>query len=389
MLRDRLRLQRREFWDSVYNYYKVFTPKKKCENPSRIAQGFSIGNLTEIFAREENVATFHFSVKKSELLNRWTRFVNKLNWTATSTAVLCKKHVKEDAIKRGKRTTLNWNLNPIPTIQTTITRKRTSLPAMSEMRRPPKIRSIEEDQISDFNLRDVIKNFKSIDPVKHWPKGYEAKVNSFSLFYRTVFDEETGFPSVSAAILIDQNLHVKLQCNGAPVPLPKWFTSGRDAKLTKFSMLDNFSAYIESFTSLHQSSTIILEELRQRENCHHKGRPPYSSSLLRYSLLLRYTSPQCYCQLLQHFPLPSFSLLKKLNSKGVHAMKAAEVFLHQDSILSDVILMADEMYLQKGAQFHAAEFVGANSDGELFGGIMVFMIVGLKKSIPIIVRALP
>ena len=37
------------------------------------------------------------------------------------------------------------------------------------------------------------------------------------------------------------------------------------------------------------------------------------------------------------------------------------------------------MYLQKGIQFHRGELVGANSDGELFDGIMVFMIVGLKK----------
>ena len=37
------------------------------------------------------------------------------------------------------------------------------------------------------------------------------------------------------------------------------------------------------------------------------------------------------------------------------------------------------MHLQKGIQFHRGELVGANSDGELFDGIMVFMIVGLKK----------
>ena len=49
------------------------------------------------------------------------------------------------------------------------------------------------------------------------------------------------------------------------------------------------------------------------------------------------------------------------------------------SLFSDVILMADEMYLQKGIQFLRGELVGANSDGELFDGIMVFMIVGLKK----------
>ena len=42
-----------------------------------VAQGCSTGNLTEVSAREENVATFHFPVKKPELLSRWTRFVNK------------------------------------------------------------------------------------------------------------------------------------------------------------------------------------------------------------------------------------------------------------------------------------------------------------------------
>ena len=60
-------------------------------------------------------------------------------------------------------------------------------------------------------------------------------------------------------------------------------------------------------------------------------------------------------------------------------MIVAEVLLHQDFVSSDVILMADEMYLQKGVQFHRGELVGANSDGEIFDGIMVFMIVGLKK----------
>jgi len=355
-----------------------------------VAYGCSTGYLTETSTREDNIATFHFPMKKQELLNRWNRFVNRSDWTATSSSVLCEKHFKEDVIKRGKRTTLDWNQTPIPTIQSSLARKRpSSFPAICEIRKPPKIRNIQEDQISDFNESDTIKNFKCIDSFKHRPRGYEAKVNSSSLlFYRTVFDEKTGFPSVSAAILIDQSLHVKLQCNGRPVPLPKWFTSGRDAKLTQFSMLENFPAYIESFTTLHSSSA-ILEELRQRECYHPKGRPPFSTNLLRYSLLLRYTSPQCYRQLLQHFALPSFQLLKNLNSKGVSSMKAAELLLHQGSISSDIVLMADEMYLQKGTQFHGGEYVGANSDGDLFGGIMVFMIVGLKKSVPIVVRSLP
>lgn len=70
-------------------------------------------------------------------------------------------------------------------------------------------------------------------------------------------------------------------------------------------------------------------------------------------------------------------------------MKAASLLLQSGSISSDVILMADEMYLQKGTQYHGGTYVGANNEGELFSGITVFMIVGLKKSVPIVVRAVP
>ena len=93
--------------------------------------------------------------------------------------------------------------------------------------------------------------------------------------------------------------------------------------------------------------------------------------------------------MLNEFPLPSFSLLKKLHSGGINSMKAASILLQEGSISSDIILMADEMYLQKGTQFHSGQYVGANNEGEMYTGIVVFMIVGLKKSVPIVVRALP
>ena len=41
--------------------------------------------------------------------------------------------------------------------------------------------------------------------------------------------------------------------------------------------------------------------------------------------------------------------------------------------------MADEMYLQQGTQFQGGEYVGANEDGKLYKGIVVFMINGIKK----------
>ena len=70
-------------------------------------------------------------------------------------------------------------------------------------------------------------------------------------------------------------------------------------------------------------------------------------------------------------------------------MKAASILLKEGLISSDIILMADEMYLQQGAQFQGGEFVGASTEGQLYKGIFVFFIVGLKELVPINVRASP
>ena len=41
------------------------------------------------------------------------------------------------------------------------------------------------------------------------------------------------------------------------------------------------------------------------------------------------------------------------------------------------------------SQFHGGRYVGENSDGDLYKGIVVFMIVGLKESIPYVVKTCP
>ena len=64
-------------------------------------------------------------------------------------------------------------------------------------------------------------------------------------------------------------------------------------------------------------------------------------------LLLRYTSTQAYKPLLEQFPLPSLSLLKKLNKNGMEPVKAVKVLLDQGEIGEDVVLLFDEIYLQK------------------------------------------
>ena len=43
-----------------------------------------------------------------------------------------------------------------------------------------------------------------------------------------------------------------------------------------------------------------------------KGSPTYSSEMIKFALLLRYTSALAFKILLKEFPLPSFSLVKWL-----------------------------------------------------------------------------
>ena len=106
-------------------------------------------------------------------------------------------------------------MNPVPTIQSTAASKRpASLPPVTELRKPPKIRNVLPDEKPEFDDQDLIRCFNNIDIVKHFPTGYQGKKNESSLlFYRTDFNEKSGFPSISTGILIDENLHVKLQCN--------------------------------------------------------------------------------------------------------------------------------------------------------------------------------
>ena len=74
---------------------------------------------------------------------------------------------------------------------------------------------------------------------------------------------------------------------------------------------------------------------------------------------------------------------------GVDALKAVSLLRETGKISSDCVLMIDEMYLQKAAQYQDGKYVGVNENGDLYKGILVFMIVGLTKSIPYVIQAIP
>ena len=53
------------------------------------------------------------------------------------------------------------------------------------------------------------------------------------------------------------------------------------------------------------------------------------------------------------------------------------------------MLMADEMYLQKGVQYNSGEYVGADEDGSLYKGVVVLMVQDLQKSLVFVTKACP
>ena len=111
--------------------------------------------------------------------------------------------------------------------------------------------------------------------------------------------------------------------------------------------------------------------------------------MIRFALLLKYTSAAAYKIIQQHLPLPPTSLLEKLRSSKVDSLKAAKLLKEQNKISTDVVVMVDEMYLQKRAQFAGGEYVGVDLEENLYNGIVVFMINGLKTSLSIVVKACP
>ena len=70
-------------------------------------------------------------------------------------------------------------------------------------------------------------------------------------------------------------------------------------------------------------------------------------------------------------------------------MSSASLLRENGKISEDIILLCDEMYLQKQAQYHGGKYVGEDEDGNNYKGIFVLMIVGLKDSLPYVVKSCP
>ena len=347
---------------------------------------------TGLIETTEKFALFGFP-EDEELKNIWIRFVRRKDFNPKHSGI-CAKHFEEKFLKRGKRDTLRWELNPIPTIYSLkddIPKSLLSTPV--NIRKPPSALISARQQIYcnediEFRDQDLINGFADLEGL--CPNGFTiTKTEDNIMFYKVEISGTFCIPQVVATICVDESMHVKLfKCN-LPLPLPEWFRSGNDCKLKRKSVLENFPAYISNFNCDSDHQGKILEELQQIKNYKKTGRPKYSSNILRFALVVRYTSRQAYKLLLEHFPLPSMSLLKKLKAGGIEPLKATKLLLQQNKIGKDIVLLADEMYLQKGMQYQGGKLIGSDEDGTLYKGIMVFMIVSLMKSIPFVIKAVP
>ena len=329
--------------------------------------------------------------KKEHLLPAWVKFVCRKDWTPTKNSVICEFHFEEHLINKGDRWTLKWKSNPVPTILTEEMKAtpKSVLPTPAPPpRKPPTKRRLEVvEPMEGFLSNDTINAFADINET-HAPTGFSCnKTSDHIVFYNLAYVD--GFPVVLESIKVDSNLHVQLRYNGHPVPLPAFFTVGRNATLTRFSQLNEFPNAIRLVAESSESSRSLLSEMLDMANYKPKGRPPYSSSMIRFALHLRYTSFQSYKILLEKFPLPSISTLNKIQKGGVDALKAVKKLLDGGHMSSDVILMVDEMFLQKGTSLQGGEYIGEDEAGELYKGIACFMIVGLKDSVPYVIQAIP
>ena len=183
-----------------------------------------------------------------------------------------------------------------------------------------------------------------------------------------------------------RNLRVKLNYKGCHIPLPKWFKRAR-YEFRNRTMLQNFVDYIRNTSS--EISHSVLSNIHKLMFYKQQGRPPYSSDVPQFSLIQRYTSRQAYANHLEEFPPPSISLLRKLTAGVIEPLKALKTLLQDENISNDSVLIVDEMILQKSSDYHGEQMMGQDENGNYYSGILTFMIVGLTKSIPYVVKAVP
>ena len=111
--------------------------------------------------QHEDYHAFYFPLdkRKSHLLPAWEKFVCRDGWKPSANSVICEFHFEDRLIRKGKRWTLKWKLNPIPTMLTdemkAMPQSVQPTPAAPPRKSPAK-RTYQEDEINAFLSQDII-----------------------------------------------------------------------------------------------------------------------------------------------------------------------------------------------------------------------------------------
>jgi hypothetical protein len=327
-------------------------------------------------------------VKDLERKRQWFRFCNRNDIEMNGSVFICSKHFEEKFIKRNsKQPRLIKKLSPIPTIHPVgvYDEMPSCLPTVKKTRKPPRERIYQPDEMPQFQSAFQVSSFGDVDEslLDFLETDFQCSKNPDNVvYYKTVIDE-LSIPHIAECIRIDSDLHVKLFHKGSPIPLPKWFREGQDCKFKSKDMLPNFCTHIREQCEQWGDVLDEIQKIRYMKS------PTYSASLIRYALMLRYSSLPAYKLMMKEFKLPSLSLLQKVVAGKLDTMKVAKTLKDKGNISEDIIVMFDEMYLQKCEEYSGGETYGADKDGQLFKGIVSFMIVGLKSNIPYVVKTVP
>ena len=279
---------------------------------------------------------------------------------------------------------LDMGMKPFSTIFDPSTHVPSSISALKAtnriLRKSPKKRNVFADEYVKFVNNDKVMKFESIDETLT-PPGYTiAKYDDHVVFYK-IEHNESSIPEVAEGIRIEDKLYVKSYFKGCPVPLLKWFRHGHDCHLPKKSMLENFPSHIQTLVCQNKTIFDELKEVR------FKMSPVYAPDKIRFALMLRHTSVQSYKLLLYEFWLPSLSLLRKIVTGDIDAAKSANLLKDEEEISSDACLIFDKMYLQKCEECTEVQLIGTATNGELYKGIVSFMIIGIKQKTPYTIKS--
>ena len=124
-------------------------------------------------------------------------------------------------------------------------------------------------------------------------------------------------------------------------------------------MMQNFLNY---FRLEGEQTFSIIEELKQLK---FKKKRTLLSNAIRCSLHLCYNYLHTYRLSMKDFPFYSLSPLKKFTEGKLDAVKCPKSLKSQGVICEDIVLMFDEMYLQKCEEYCGGEIIGANKNNEL------------------------